>query len=152
MKDIVHLLTQKKNKIMNKLLLVTVLFFLSCNLVYGQDYKIIGSVNDLKLIQLDDKIGVMNYNDEIIIQPSNYSKIEFDGASSLYKCYINDEFKLFTENGTTIQSDYLFTELSSSMDDNDEWEVRSKLELADCVKTKLLYHQFMIKSQVRLKA
>jgi len=126
---------------MKEIFMIIIFYSLTICSSYSQDYKVIGHVEDLKLIQLDNKIGLMNYHDKIVIPLSNFNKIEYDKTTEYYKCFINNEFQLYTRNGILIESDYLFTDISnapSSSFREEEWQVTSTQGIGRISKNKVI--------------
>ena len=96
---------------MKKIILFFVGFtiFFNC---FSQDYKEIGEVNDLRLIELNGKIGVIDNHENFIVTPDEYSEISFDEENWLYRCYKGKKgFEIVAENTGKYKSEVLFTDI-----------------------------------------
>ncbi|MFT6166189.1 MAG: hypothetical protein ACJAV5_001369 [Vicingaceae bacterium] len=102
------------------------LFFLICinTQAIGQNRKVIGTINDLSLIEDDDKIGIIDNHNNYVVIPDNYIKIEYDKEFDLYRCFKEIGFEICFENGEKVVSDYLFTDILES--DGNTYKVKGK--------------------------
>ena len=104
--------------------------FLACSLIYllcfSQKHKEIGVINDLKLIDVNGKLGVIDNNDNFVVTPDEYTKITFDEKNWVYRCYKGKKtFEIVNENNEKVQSESLFTGILEN-DQNGLLKVKSE--------------------------
>ena len=119
----------------NKLIIIALII---SNIVNAQKYKEIGIINDLKLIIYNNKIGIMDYNNNIKIPLSNYTKIEYDNNYNLYKCYKGNEFEIFFDSFEKLNSNCFFTKIIDNSDNSELIKIKSKKGFGYIYKNKLI--------------
>jgi hypothetical protein len=104
--------------------------FLTCSLIYlscfSQKHKEIGVINDLRLIDLNGQLGVMDNYDNFVVTPDEYTKITFDEKNWVYRCYKGKKtFEIVNENNEKVQSELFFTDILEN-DENGLLKVKSE--------------------------
>ena len=107
------------------ILLTSLVMYLSS---FSQEYKEIGILNDLKLVELNGKLGLISYNGKYAITPDDYTEITFDEKNWVYRCYkTKNTFEIVGESFKKVQSDLLFTDIIGSDNDSEgSFKVKSE--------------------------
>ncbi len=107
----------------NLILLITII---TCLNGFSQEYKVIGNINDLKLINLNGKLGVIDNNENFVVTPDDYKKISFDEDNWVYRCYKGKKtFEIVSESNKKVKSKWLFTDILEN-DGNGLLKVKSE--------------------------
>jgi len=91
----------------------------------GQNRKVIGTINDLSLIEENSKLGIIDNHNNFVVKPDKYKKIEYDKDFELYRCYKENGFEICFENAKKVISNYLFTDILES-DGNNTFKIKGK--------------------------
>ncbi len=79
------------------------LIFIS-HLCFAQ-HNIVGKVHDFSIISVNGNLGLIDEDENVIIEPDSFTKIEFDSDIGFFKCFINNEFALFDFDGNRVIDD-----------------------------------------------
>lgn len=119
-------------------------FFIALTLLFcfhiqasGQDRKVIGTINDLSLIAENEKIGIIDNHNTYVVEPDDYTKIEYDKEFDLYRCFKENGFEICFDNGQKVKSDELFTDILE-FDGNSAYRVKGEQGIGYIIDLKLM--------------
>lgn len=110
---------------MNQIFITLIFLVLTITQINGQSRKVIGTINDLSLIEENSKLGIVDNHNNYIVKPDNYTKIEYDKDFDLYRCFKENGFEICFENAEKVVSNYLFTDILES-DGNNTFKIKGK--------------------------
>lgn len=101
------------------------IFLVLCGVIAsGQNFKKVGESCGMHLIQSGEKLGLMDLNDVVIIEPGDYDKFEFLENFGLIKAYWKDEFDLFYSTGSKCNGNNTLNYIGD-FNDNGEVSIKS---------------------------
>ena len=98
----------------------TLLYLLSITFLHvavlAQDKEVIGEINDLSLVKVNDQHGVMDNYQNYVVSPGDYTEITYDINFDLYRCHKKGGFEICFIDGTKLTTDYLFQDILENND------------------------------------
>ena len=110
---------------MNQIFITLIFLVFIISQTNGQSRKVIGTINDLSLIEENGKLGIIDNQSNYVVKTDNYTKIEYDKDFDLYRCFKENGFEICFANAKKVKSDYLFTDILES-DGNNTYKIKGK--------------------------